>query len=248
MPPKIRSETAAPPKPSPALATKNSYLLLYNAVSAALWASVLYKVVSIVGQDVNSGNLGKGVGGLWSVFGFEGRKTWGGVYEESEEWVRLVQTGAVLEVVHSLTGVVRAPLLTTLMQVSSRLLLTWGIAHPFPETTKYNPAFSSMLLAWSITEVIRYSYFAFSLSGVGVPAFLTWLRYNTFLILYPLGVSSEIWLIVSTLHTPPAEKMHEYYPFFLYGILVSYVPGFYTLFTYMLAQRRRILGVGKKTQ
>jgi very-long-chain (3R)-3-hydroxyacyl-CoA dehydratase len=67
--------------------------------------------------------------------------------------------------------------MTTLMQVASRFLLVWGIAYNFPQTTQYSPAYSSMLVAWSVTEVVRYSYFVFVISGVGVPRLWTWLRY-----------------------------------------------------------------------
>jgi len=77
----------------------------------------------------------------------------------------------------ALIGIVRAPLLTTLMQVTSRFFLTWVIAYNFPQTTKDSPAYSAMLLAWSVTEVIRYSYFVFVLGGKGVPKLWTWLRY-----------------------------------------------------------------------
>lgn len=64
------------------------------------------------------------------------------------------------------------------MQVASRLLLVWGIGYNFPSTTQYSPAYSSMLVAWSVTEVIRYSYFVFVLAGTGVPGLWTWLRYG----------------------------------------------------------------------
>jgi very-long-chain (3R)-3-hydroxyacyl-CoA dehydratase len=83
--------------------------------------------------------------------------------------------------IYIFTGLVRAPLFTTLMQVASRLLLVWGIGYNFPETTKYSPAYSSMLVAWSVTEVVRYYYFVFMLLGDEVPPLLTkvwtWLRY-----------------------------------------------------------------------
>ena len=52
-----------------------------------------------------------------------------------------------------------------------------------------------MLFAWSVTEVIRYSYFFVNLQGCGVPEWLTWLRYNTFYVLYPVGITSE-WVLV----------------------------------------------------
>jgi very-long-chain (3R)-3-hydroxyacyl-CoA dehydratase len=83
------------------------------------------------------------------------------------------------------------------MQVASRFLLVWFIAAPsaFPATVRTSPAYTSMLLAWSITETVRYSYFVFSLSGVGVPKLWIWARYNMFLVLYPMGVASECWLV-----------------------------------------------------
>ena len=47
----------------------------------------------------------------------------------------IIQTFAVLEVVHVLLGWVRSPLQTTVMQVSSRLFLVWGITEQFPQVS-----------------------------------------------------------------------------------------------------------------
>lgn len=82
-----------------------------------------------------------------------------------------------------------------------------------------------MLVAWSTTEVIRYSYFVFLLTG-SVPGFMQFLRYNTFFILYPLGISSEMWLVYKS--AGPAAKRDERLPYVLYGILGLYVPGMYS--------------------
>jgi len=128
--------------------------------------------------------------------------------------------------------------MTTLMQVASRFLLVWGIGYNFPATTSHSPAYSTMLLAWSVTEVIRYSYFVFTLSGLGVPAPLSFLRYNTFTLLYPLGITSECWLVYQAI--PAARLVDERIPYALYAILAIYVPGSYVLFSHMLRQRRRV--------
>ena len=126
------------------------------------------------------------------------------------------------------------------MQVASRFLLVWGIAYNFPATTQHSPAYSTMLLAWSFTEVVRYSYFVFTLSGLGVPPLLSFLRYNTFMILYPLGISSECWLVYSA--TGPARRQWgQELEWALYAILAIYVPGAYVLYTHMMAQRRKVL-------
>ncbi|KAF9736917.1 hypothetical protein PMIN06_010679 [Paraphaeosphaeria minitans] len=210
----------ASPEPSAAAIMKKQYLISYNAISATLWFGVLARVVMHAAAE-----------------GVEN----GAVYQNLEQYTRIVQTGAGLEVLHSLLGLVRAPFFTTAMQVASRLILVWVVGYQFPQTTKYSPAYSSMLLAWSITEVIRYSYFVFVLTN-GVPKLWTWLRYNTFLILYPLGVASETWLIYRAI--PPASKLDEKYGWALWALLATYIPGFYMLFTYMLKQRKKVMRAG----
>lgn len=112
--------------------------------------------------------------------------------------------------------------MTTIMQVSSRFLLVWGVVHFFPLVAVQSPFYTSMLVAWSVTEVIRYSFFALTLSGAQ-PRFLTWLRYNTFFVLYPMGITSECALI--WLAAEPAGRVADIYKWALYAILAIYVPG-----------------------
>jgi len=130
------------------------------------------------------------------------------------------------------------------MQVSSRLLLIWPIVHAHPTPTTTSPFYSSMLLAWSVTEVIRYSYFVYNLRSqnqTSVPAFLTWLRYNTFYILYPLGITSEVALVWKTSVSGEVGPLEKWV---LWGILGVYVPGSYVLFTHMMSQRRKVMRKG----
>ena len=107
------------------------------------------------------------------------------------------------------------------MQVSSRLLLVWGIVNNFPFVAR-SAGYSSMLFAWSLTEVVRYGFFVFTLSGYS-PGIISWLRYNTFLILYPLGASSETWLVYKAI--PAAKKFRQEFAWALQLILFIYIPG-----------------------
>lgn len=109
------------------------------------------------------------------------------------------------------------------MQVASRFLLVWGIVYNFPATTSQSLAYSTMLLAWSTTEVIRYSYFAVNLAYGGVPSWLTWLRYDAFFVLYPLGISSECWLVY--LAIAPAKTWNPAFEWVLKLVLFVYIPG-----------------------
>ncbi|KAG5976201.1 hypothetical protein E4U55_007454 [Claviceps digitariae] len=125
------------------------------------------------------------------------------------------------------------------MQVSSRLLLVWPIINTWPFLAT-SPFYSSMLLAWSVTEVIRYTYFALSLAQM-LPPVLTWVRYTTFYVLYPLGITSECMLVYGA--TGPAAQYSSggVAVVVLYAILAIYVPGSYILFTHMMKQRRKVM-------
>jgi hypothetical protein len=83
-----------------------------------------------------------------------------------------------------------------------------------------------MLIAWSVTEVIRYTYFALSLAGA-LPTLLTWVRYSTFFVLYPMGITSECMLVYAA--TGPAAQISPVAPLVLYAILAIYVPGAFLL-------------------
>ncbi|KAF2838074.1 protein tyrosine phosphatase [Patellaria atrata CBS 101060] len=207
--------TAQPPPAKSSSGARNAYLIAYNALSTMLWTSVLSKTVTTITT--------KGAGSVFS---------------ETGEWAKTVQTGAVLEVLHCLVGLVRAPLVTTGMQVASRLLLVWGIGHQFPQAVGGSPAYASMLVAWACSEVIRYPYFVFNLLG-DVPGLVEWLRYNAFFVLYPMGIASECWLIFQAIE--PASRQNPLFGYGLWAILATYVPGAYILYTHMMAQRRRIM-------
>ncbi|KAL2752871.1 hypothetical protein ACRALDRAFT_2044587 [Sodiomyces alcalophilus JCM 7366] len=207
---------AAPAKPQkrPSSPVKTAYLILYNAVSAIAWLVVLGRTAALYQL--------RGPDFVWLGVG---------------DWTRWTQTIAGMEVLHALLGVVRAPFLTTAMQVASRYLLVWGIVYPFPWLAR-SPFYTSMLLAWSITEVIRYSFFAFTLSGIQAK-WLVWLRYNTFFVLYPIGILSECAMIYAG--AEPARQYGELAPYVNYAILAIYIPGSYVMYTHMMKQRRKVM-------
>ena len=53
-----------------------------------------------------------------------------------------------------------------------------------------------MVLAWSITEVIRYAFYALNLFNAA-PYILLWCRYTFFYILYPIGTHTHTHLVMS---------------------------------------------------
>ncbi|KAF7782501.1 hypothetical protein Agabi119p4_1877 [Agaricus bisporus var. burnettii] len=161
-----------------------------------------------------------------------------------------VQSFAILEVLHVMLGWVRSSLPTTASQVASRLFLVWGVTVPVVKTRSY-PAYATMVLAWSSAEVIRYSFYTFTLSGFNVYALL-WLRYTMFYVLYPLGVASESSLIFLSLpHSPELGWLRgswNFIDYFRASQFLIWWPALYVLYTYMIGQRRKVLGPNPKVK
>ncbi|RMD41933.1 hypothetical protein DV735_g3152, partial [Chaetothyriales sp. CBS 134920] len=228
-------ETPAPRRGTTASSPKQRYLLVYNAVSLVLWSIITLRAVLLIPILVTHGKLH-------------------GLFDALFPLLKWTQTLALLEILHSLVGLVRASPVTTAMQVTSRLVVLWGVLDRYPDIVSTTNAwgravagerggpyaFAGIVLAWGVTEIIRYSFFVYK-EGIDAraPLWLTWLRYNTFFVLYPVGISSEAWLIYLALK--PAQKENKGIDWLFKVILLIYVPGSYVLYTYMMSQRRKVL-------
>ncbi|GIL43270.1 hypothetical protein Vafri_1057 [Volvox africanus] len=229
----------------------NAYLFLYNAALVLGWGYCLYLTVDTIlvkhGTTVD----------LWKVV---------------ELPLKASQTAAIMEVVHSAVGLVRSPVAITGMQVASRLWILWGIINLAPSEATQGAMLlgsklgdfqlqlnlATLLAAWSITEVIRYSFFAIKEVVGSVPYAVLWLRYTTFIPLYPIGVASEltmVWLAwpsirashVWSIDMPNSVNFGFDYAILCLLVVIGYIPGLPQLYFYMLAQRKKVLsGSGAK--
>ncbi|EFN57865.1 hypothetical protein CHLNCDRAFT_143333 [Chlorella variabilis] len=217
------------------MGVKSAYLFLYNTALCAAWAYVL--VLTTRHSKTKGSNQER-----WDSIDT--------VWQAVEVPLKVAQTAAVMEVVHSAVGLVRSPVLITATQVASRLFVLWGVVDLVPEAhrrplvlaqwgqTYLELSLLSLLVAWCCSEIIRYSFFAFKELGMQ-PYVLLWLRYTAFIVLYPLGVSSEL-----------AEMPNKFnfafdYYWACWLVVLLYLPGFPQLYFYMLAQRRKVLRVGR---
>lgn len=157
--------------------TRKNYFLAYNGVCLALWSIITLRAIFLIPMLFAHDHLY-------------------GLHEALHTLLTFTQSIAILEVLHSLVGIVRASPLTTAMQVASRLLLVWGVVGAFPEIvvrsqlfgvrTQYSSgsrggpyAYAGILLAWGITECIRYGFFVWK-EGLGdrnIAKWLIWLRW-----------------------------------------------------------------------
>lgn len=80
----------------------------------------------------------------------------------------------IVQVVHCALGLVPSALMTTLMQVYSRLFVVWALVEGVAGVED-NAGLLIVAYAWGITEVIRYGYYFFSLLNF-VPYPVVWCR------------------------------------------------------------------------
>uniref|UniRef100_A0A8C4TVH0 Very-long-chain (3R)-3-hydroxyacyl-CoA dehydratase n=1 Tax=Falco tinnunculus TaxID=100819 RepID=A0A8C4TVH0_FALTI len=127
----------------------------------------------------------------------------------------------------------------------------------FPRSTEFGlkvQTEDSVLLfvvAWTITEIIRYSFYTFSLLN-HLPYLIKWARYTLFIVLYPMGVSGELLTIYAALPFVRQSGLYsislpnkynfsfDYYTFLIL-VMISYIPIFPQLYFHMLHQRRKVL-------
>uniref|UniRef100_A0A1X7UXB0 Very-long-chain (3R)-3-hydroxyacyl-CoA dehydratase n=1 Tax=Amphimedon queenslandica TaxID=400682 RepID=A0A1X7UXB0_AMPQE len=162
--------------------------------------------------------------------------------------LRFFQTLACLELVHCIVGIVPSSVVLTFFQLFSRVAVVWGVpSHCMNQSV-------GMLLAqvgWSITEVIRYIYYACLLMG-SKPYAITYLRYTLFYVLYPIGVLGEQILVYNALPLVRATQQwsiflpnpwnisFSYYYFGYFGIML-YLSVFPQLYGHMIKQRQKAL-------
>ncbi|XP_075008962.1 very-long-chain (3R)-3-hydroxyacyl-CoA dehydratase 2 isoform X2 [Calonectris borealis] len=147
-------------------------------------------------------------------------------------------------------GIVPSSVVLTAFQVMSRVFLTWAVTHSVKEVQTEDSVLL-FVMAWTITEIIRYSFYTFSLLN-HLPYLIKWARYTLFIVLYPMGVSGELLTIYAALPFVRQSGLYsislpnkynfsfDYYTFLIL-VMISYIPIFPQLYFHMLHQRRKVL-------
>ena len=199
------------------------YLILYNVVQYLGWTAffVLFVINYASTQDLQQ------------------------TYDNTFYMVQFFQYLAILEIVHIILRLVRSPLFTTFVQVMSRVVIVFVLAKI---KSSLSIGYVLLSLAWSIAEMVRYTYYYLSLikhnyiTSFELPYFLIWCRYSFLIVLYPIGVSGElITLWNSTKELKNYALGNITLAHLIYFAFVLYVPGLFMLYTYMLKQRKSTL-------
>ncbi|KAI5949432.1 hypothetical protein KGF54_005667 [Candida jiufengensis] len=228
------------------MSVKKQYLLFYNGISALLWSYILYNCII----DLNNGFFPYSINDTDDScsldYDYDINKI---VFKCNStqdiiphKFIIITQIfNSILELLHSIIGLVPSPIGTLLLQSFARLIIMIGICLVIPESpANYNILiFSSLIFAWSTTEIIRYGFYFLKLKNKQVPYWLIWLRYSAFFILYPLGLISES-LTVYNSYDIIRNRLPGYSNFLKFA-LPLYLPGFLYLYNYMIKQRQKVL-------
>ncbi|VDQ03723.1 unnamed protein product [Trichobilharzia regenti] len=168
--------------------------------------------------------------------------------------LRLYQSLAIVEVIHASIGLVRSSVITTLIQISSRLFIVWGIVYLLPEVTRENFGVPLIIISWSIAEMVRYAYYMADICGVlSIYGFISNRDFRKSLkIHFKFLFQGEILLVLGgikslketgkySVNLPNALNCSFSYLVVLVVALIIYVPGSKTMYTHMLRQRKKIL-------
>jgi len=212
---------------------RNAYLAAYNAVQATGWLTAFVLALLALGKP--------------------GEPAGASVFAASGLLVTVFQAAALLETGHSLLGLVKSSPLNNLLFWLGRSHC-WLLVLLRPEL-RVTPATAVVVLAWSLADVVRFSW---AFSGClqserpsALHAALTWLRYTLFLPLFPCGLVAEVLLMRAvipaakggflSLKLPNAANVALRYDLFLTAVLTVYPPLFWKLFTGLIRQRSRKL-------
>lgn len=210
-----------------------TYLLAYNFGQVVGWS---YLLLQLFGHYVAFGDSTP----LW----------------DKVKWTVIIfQNAALFEVVNVALGFVKSNLALTFFQVMSRVMVVVGVLIATP-TGPASPGLPLCLFAWTVTEIIRYLFYALNLLNA-VPDLLVWCRYTFFIALYPIGITGEllcIWWAQSyvaetklwSVELPNALNFTFSYQYFLIYVMLLYIPLFPQLYLHMFGQRKKILGGANK--
>ena len=205
---------------------KTAYLFAYNTIQSVGWFYALYSLGTTL-YTTSSIPLAA---------------------QAATPTVAFLQAFATLELVNALLGLVPGSASSAFMQLFGRNAILFGYLLP---SSLDNLPVASLYVAWSFAECIRYPFYALSLIS-SCPSPLIWLRYTTFMVLYPIGIFSECAVVYTAM--PYIEST---YPIIVNGYIATPALSYayccfeygvcgVALFKYMLRQRQKVLGGGGK--
>ncbi|NXT16953.1 HACD3 dehydratase, partial [Prunella fulvescens] len=183
---KMKIESRVPKDPFKHL--KKGYLIMYNLVQF-LGFSWIFVNMTVRLFILGKGNMeihlfSKVVGFLCLTDSFYD------TFHTISDMMYFCQTLAIMEIMNSLIGLVRSPVIPSVVQVIFGRNFVLFVILGSLEEMQSKPVVFFIFYFWSIIELFRYPYYMLSCIGIEWKP-LTWLRYTAWIPLYPLGGLAE---------------------------------------------------------
>ena len=144
--------------------------------------------------------------------------------------LRAVQLLQILDLVLLLLGKAKGNFLAGFFQILGRNFVTLLVI----EEDMHRLVYAGVVIVWSIAEVNRYLFYLYKSSSI-----TAFLRYNGFLILYPLGAVAQTLVFNDYFKRhPDISSYHHYFFRFANGCIII---GVAILYKYMLGGRKRYM-------
>lgn len=246
-----------PPKvaPAPSLGAKDLYLVLYNSACTLGWAYVLALSIPTLFSAASS-NISEGSPTTLEAWKnaaanmYNATPATAGWSDESSPSLAtaltVVQSAAILEVIHAMLGLVRSPVFVTMMQVGSRIVALHMINNSPAAQSQWGAAL--MIISWALVEVPRYLFYVTAIitgdATKGTPYPLFWLRYSLFAVLYPTGISGELSVFLTarkcdTFLSLLGEGKESWMYWYAMAFPIIYAPGALPMVLNMAGNRKR---------
>ena len=202
------------------------YLFLYNFIQLCGWSFFFFR-------------------GVLNLINFNSLQE---MYSNTHIILECCQYGAFLEIIHTITGIVKTSILSTSIQIIGRISIVLLLQF-VPVEISYG--YLIIFFAWSSIEIVRYSYYILNLikknfSNFNIPYLLIWCRYTFFIVLYPIGSFGEMLIIYN------AQKYFNkiilwknnvfniYVGNLFYPIYILFLPGLIFMYGYLFKQRKKV--------
>uniref|UniRef100_A0A3Q3J9Y3 Very-long-chain (3R)-3-hydroxyacyl-CoA dehydratase n=1 Tax=Monopterus albus TaxID=43700 RepID=A0A3Q3J9Y3_MONAL len=165
------------PVSSAYLGLKKGYLFMYNLVQF-LGFSWIFVIMTVR---------------LWIL----GQDSFYDTFQTTADIMYFCQMMAVLEVINPLLGLVKTGFFPAMIQVAGRNTILFVIFGSLEEMQN-KPVVFFVFFLWSTIDIFRYPFYMLACIGMEWKL-LTWLRYNLWIPLYPLGVVAEAVAVIQSL-------------------------------------------------
>lgn len=130
------------------------------------------------------------------------------------------------------------------MQVMSRIVALFAVVYSPVSQAHYGSGL--MIFGWSLVEVPRYAFYLAALitgdATKGTPYPLFYLRYSLFYVLYPLGITGEMFTFYNTTYDPDFisafPSFGPYLSWFYLITMLVYIPGGPFMYMNMVGNRK----------